>query len=577
MSTSSLFQKEIDKFNTVAKRILKTEISKNFDTLSRYRTEIIEAYNIFVKYVVDTWPRYSEENRKIVHSSLERINAKFLECLNVLGCDHDPPTSLYVEIEEQLVGPVTREAPDTVAIDVGVDAAANTSRVENEDSNPKSIDKELESTNKEEIENLKQKLIDQQIELENKEIEKSKFEEELRIRLEKEQKLELENKLKQTELQKIEELRLKNELEKQIELENLRKEIEKKQIEEELRLRLEKEKQIELENKLKELERERIEEELRLERERENENRIMPLSQIDFLRAAAQTLSKNFGGNPLELTAFLNGIKLLQTIAADGNHADFLKTFIMTKLEGKALEAIPTNAQNVDEIIAALQEAIKPDNSKVIAGRMTALHVQQGNYVEFAKNVELLSDAFRRALIVEGIPQPKAQEMTIDKTVELCRASAKSQLVKSVLASTSFKTPNEVVAKLVVEQTTETKEAQILSFKTNRYKSGGRGNRNYRGNYNNNNNNNRNVARNGNNQNYNNNNNRNYSQNNSQNYSRNNNNNNNNNGRNFRNNNSRGRNNNNRQQYGNNNRSANVRVAENCDAPQQRSLGEAQN
>lgn len=237
------------------------------------------------------------------------------------------------------------------------------------------------------------------------------------------------------------------------------------------------------------------------QKEQEEESRIMVLSQVDFLRVAAHTLSKNFSGNPLELTAFINSIKLLKTIAEDGNHHDFLKQFVLTKLEGKALEAIPAQPQSVDAIIEALQAAIRPDNSKVIAGRMTALQVRSGNYEEFTKSVETLSDAFRRALMVEGIPFEKAQEMTVDKTVELCRTSAKSPLVKSVLASTSFKTPNEVVAKLVVEQATETKEAQILAYKA-QHKPNGRFNKYQRGgNYKNNRNNSRKNGNNGNGQN----------------------------------------------------------------------------
>lgn len=39
---------------------------------------------------------------------------------------------------------------------------------------------------------------------------------------------------------------------------------------------------------------------------------------------------------------------------------------------------------------------------------------------------------------MEGISANKAQEMTIDTTVEMCRASPRSDLVKAILASTHF-------------------------------------------------------------------------------------------------------------------------------------------
>lgn len=71
--------------------------------------------------------------------------------------------------------------------------------------------------------------------------------------------------------------------------------------------------------------------------------------------------------------------------------------------------------------------------------------------------------------------------MTINKTVEMCRASAKTQLVKSVLASTKFDEPKEVLAKYIVEVTgenKEAKEAQVLKYNsyTNRGRGNGRGN-----------------------------------------------------------------------------------------------------
>lgn len=54
--------------------------------------------------------------------------------------------------------------------------------------------------------------------------------------------------------------------------------------------------------------------------------------------------------------------------------------------------------------------------------------------------------------MLEGINPEKANEITIDKTVELCRSNTSSDLVKSVLESTKFDTPREVIAKLTIQQ-----------------------------------------------------------------------------------------------------------------------------
>ena len=130
-----------------------------------------------------------------------------------------------------------------------------------------------------------------------------------------------------------------------------------------------------------------------------------------------------------------------------------------------AREALPDNINSIDDIIKALRARIKPDNSKVIAGRIAALHVRNGNFQEFSKQVEDLADALERSLVIEGITKVKAQEIAVEQTVSVCRLNARTDLVKSILASTPFSNPKEVVAKLVVEQTNEVKEKQVLAFR----------------------------------------------------------------------------------------------------------------
>lgn len=152
-----------------------------------------------------------------------------------------------------------------------------------------------------------------------------------------------------------------------------------------------------------------------------------------------------------------------------------------------AKEAVPNDAQNVEAIINALKNKIKPDSSKVIAGRMMALRLDKKIVQDFSKNAEELADAFKRSLIVEGITQNKANEMAIDKTVEMCRASAKNDLVRSILAASSFENTTEVIAKLIVETATDNTEKQVLAYqKFNNNNNRGRGRGNNR--YNNNNN-----------------------------------------------------------------------------------------
>lgn len=114
--------------------------------------------------------------------------------------------------------------------------------------------------------------------------------------------------------------------------------------------------------------------------------------------------------------------------------------------------------------------------------------MRNNNYAEFAKQAEELADSLKRSLVIEGMTQVKAHELAIEQTVAVCRLNARSDLVKAILASTAFADPKEVVAKLVVEQTNESKEKQVLAFQNrgNNYSNRNNFNRgNNRGNYSN--------------------------------------------------------------------------------------------
>lgn len=81
---------------------------------------------------------------------------------------------------------------------------------------------------------------------------------------------------------------------------------------------------------------------------------------------------------------------------------------------------------------------------------------------------EKQAEAYRRSLVNEGISKPKAQELAVRKTVELCRRTTRSEIVKSVLASSRFDTPTEVLAKYVTENEIAYKERrESEKFKQN--------------------------------------------------------------------------------------------------------------
>lgn len=290
----------------------------------------------------------------------------------------------------------------------------------------------------------------------------------------------------------------------------------------------------------------------------------------DFIKLCASTLRDSFDGDPLSLESFINGIDFVEEMA-EPTQLQILLKFIKTKLKGKALEVIPTaNNTTITDIKNSLRANFKPETSAVIEGRLLALKMNNSNMQDFSKQVEELADALERSFRAEGIPQEKSKQMTVQRTIDLCRVTAKSETVKTIIAATPFNNPKDVIAKFVVETSKDKQERQILTFKANARPNNNRNNGRFNSNNNNNNGNRRDgrgFRNNGNNNNY---------------IRRHNNNNNNNNQRNGRNYYNRNRNNNNGNNSHNYNRSrnsANVRrfEAENSEDPPNLILGGNQN
>lgn len=218
-------------------------------------------------------------------------------------------------------------------------------------------------------------------------------------------------------------------------------------------------------------------------------------SPVEFIKVAS-SLIKSYSGEPTQLASFISNVELVKSLC---KNTLFPTLFLFAKgrLEGKALTYIPAEVNDIDSLINILKTHIKLDNSKVIEARLAAINFDNKNLTSFAKEVEAIADSLSATFISEGIPVNKANEMTISKVVETCRKSARNDLVKSVLASSQFSTPKEVVSKFVTEVADQNKDRQFLVYQKsfrgqprghfNHY----RGNRNrgfYNGNNNNNNN-----------------------------------------------------------------------------------------
>lgn len=145
-------------------------------------------------------------------------------------------------------------------------------------------------------------------------------------------------------------------------------------------------------------------------------------------------------------------------------HGQLLVTFLMTKLDGKAVEVVPAEPKTVEEIIERLK-TIKLESSKVVSSRMTSLRLDRSKVSDFSEQAKQLTEMLQRSLVIEGVSREKAEEIVIDETIKMCRSNARSDLVKAVLAATTYSDPEEVVAKLVLESSKETQEKQVLAYR----------------------------------------------------------------------------------------------------------------
>lgn len=201
------------------------------------------------------------------------------------------------------------------------------------------------------------------------------------------------------------------------------------------------------------------------------------MANLELLNLCKSILNTDYKGEPLELESFVNKVSMLDSLT-EAAQKNLLFSFVKSKLASKALEAIKPTDATTAQLIASLRERIKPESSEVIQGKLTALRMAHRPIQDFAKQAEELADAFKRSLVVEGFPEAKAHEMTIKKTVEVCREAAQSDVVKSVLAASQFTTSQDVIAKFVTELDKSKAEKQVLAMR--RFNSQGRGN-NFRG------------------------------------------------------------------------------------------------
>lgn len=176
----------------------------------------------------------------------------------------------------------------------------------------------------------------------------------------------------------------------------------------------------------------------------------MPQSKLDFLQACHAAIDYKYDGDPASLDTFLDAIDLLSEVCEAENKSTLIK-FIMTRLEGKAREAMVTTPTETASFRTELKKAIKYESSKVIEGKILALTAERTNLTKFSERAEELCEKYRRSLVDEGYTPEKAKELCVDKTVELCISQSHHDRLKTVLTIKTFKEPKDVIAMMITQ------------------------------------------------------------------------------------------------------------------------------
>ncbi len=108
---------EKEKFNLIAKRILKVNLSTNPDTLRIYQADIVKAYNTAVKYVNDNFDRQSTATKEAYLGFDKYVRKRFLLCLNNLKLNYAFSREAFELVEENRLIVLEKESNNTYESD----------------------------------------------------------------------------------------------------------------------------------------------------------------------------------------------------------------------------------------------------------------------------------------------------------------------------------------------------------------------------------------------------------------------------------------------------------------------------
>lgn len=168
-----------------------------------------------------------------------------------------------------------------------------------------------------------------------------------------------------------------------------------------------------------------------------------------FLKFAC-SLIQPFSEDPELLESFIDNVTLVKSMATTAPLQAIFIQFVKGRLNGRA-RTVTTGCETIDDIVSELRSSIVRDSSDVLESRLAALNFDHINLTDFSATVEKIANQLINSLMSEGVSKAKANSMAIRQVIDTCRRSARSDMIKAILASCTFNSPKEVLAKFRTE------------------------------------------------------------------------------------------------------------------------------
>lgn len=194
----------------------------------------------------------------------------------------------------------------------------------------------------------------------------------------------------------------------------------------------------------------------------------MALTAIEFINLADKILPKSFDGNIGGLTSFIDAIQLLKGSCND-NEVTALN-FIKTRLTGKARLAIQDNISTLDQVIVALKQKCKGDNSQLLEAKLLSTKQLSKDAITYAKEIEDLALGLTAAYISEGVREDTAESFAKNKAIKTIITNASNEKTRFIMEAGNFQTLQDATSKFLSVDT------ESISSNTNVFY-----NRGYRG------------------------------------------------------------------------------------------------